>query len=179
MAVEGVDSLYEKLKACPPEKTGEAGFANVSRAIGEYMSGIQGGPTGSSGIITFNEEIFGTLCATLPPDTSGDAFPAKMASFWLNAVLASVIRPGTVQSPTWISSGADILTAPSAAASIPTLSVAVNILETGIKKVKGDKRPPQAMAQAFHDACMALSFLCIGIGPPPALPPIPLVVSAK
>lgn len=180
MAVEGVDALHEKLKACPAEKTAQKGFQNIAEVVGDYMSKIQAGSTGSPGIIKFNSYLFGMLCATLPPDKTGDEFPAKMAENWLKAMKASSLVPGTVSSPAWVTSGVDVQTSTSvSAASVPTLSSAVSKLESGLKKVKEDKSPPKAIAQAFHDACMALSFMCIGLGPPSPPPPVPLLFPAK
>ena len=180
MSMPGVDHLYKKLKACPPEKTAIAGWLNISIEIFNYMSQIQAGSTGAPGIILFNSAIFANLCATLPMDKDGSNFPGAIAKNWQSAMMASTITPGTVIDPgTWVTSTADIMTVPAVPATVTTLSAAVSTLESGLKNVKADKDAPKAMAEAFHNAFLEMQFTCIGLGPPPASPPIPKPFPAK
>jgi hypothetical protein len=172
-------ALYSKLKSLPPAQDAITGGTNFANAIGDYLGQVQAGPTGSPGILTFNASIFGSLTAAMPPDPTGKAWPSLMASNFQTAMLASIINPGTVVNPSWIISQVDILTAPSAAATIITLPLAVVELTTQLSNVKADATAPLPIAKAFDAAIQQFQFLCIGLTFAGSPTPLPLTFGAR
>lgn len=168
--------LASSLKSLPPAPDPLTGAMNFSKAIADYMTLMQAGPTGAPGILTFNVAVFAPLIAAMPPDPSGTAWGPMMANHWNTALLASIVAPGTVTSPVWTVSAVDILTVPSAAATCITAPVATALLSSKLGQVKPDIQAPLPMAEAFHEAISQLQFLCIGltlVGVVPTPTPIP------
>lgn len=173
----GPSVLAASIKALPPTMSAIEGGMNFAGAISDYLAMVQGGPTGSPGILTFSKAIFGSLVATMPPDPTGAAWPALMASNFNTALLASIITPGTVMSPIWTISQVDILTLPLAAATIITAPLVMTTLMGQLSSVKSDDpSAPMPLATAFDTAIKTMMFLCIGItlvGVVPTPTPIP------
>ena len=158
---------------------------NLANAVGDLMGKVQAGPLGQPGILTFMSAVMGSSLGSAQPAAGPDWVP-QMVNAWQSAMMSSVITPGTVKFPGWTASQSDILTIPSAAASIPTLAAAAALLQTELMALAATYMNPQAdtatlmsgpqkMAQAFRDATSMFLFQCIGlmILPPPA-PPAPL-----
>ena len=147
------------------------------------MANIQAGDTGAPGILVFNAPLYGALMAAMPPDPTDAAWQPLLATYWLTAMLASVVVPGTVVDPaTWTISVVDVATLPTAAASVPTASVAFAKLTSGFYAAKkdSDPKPPKGIAKAYHEAFLELQFLCIGIALVGIVPtPVPLLKAAK
>lgn len=173
MALAGPDVLKKNILDLPKAPDPVSGALNFAGVVGDYMAKMQAGASGSPGILTFNSAIFGALVATMPPDPTGKAWGPLMATHWQTAMLASVIKPGTVTSPVWTASAVDTLTLPAAAATIITIPLAMATLASGLASAKPDETAPMPLAQAFHDACLKLTFTCIGLVLAPPAPPIP------
>jgi len=176
MALLGPTVLAAQILALPPAMDPLTGGMNFAGVIADYMSLIQGGPTGSPGIITFNKAVFGPLVAAMPPDPTGAAWGVLMAANWQTALLASIVTPGTVADPTWTVSAVDILTLPTAAATVITAPVAMATLAGKLASVKAGADAPKPMAEAFHEAILKMQFLCIGmtlVGIVPTPTPLP------
>jgi hypothetical protein len=175
MALPGPAVLAANILALPPASDPLTGGMNFAKTIADYMSLISAGPTGSPGILTYNSAVFGPLIAAMPPDSTGATWGALMAANWQTGLLASIITPGTVVDPTWTSSGVDILTIPSAAATCITAPAATALLATKLADAKDDATAMK-VATAYHEAIMQLQFLCIGLllaGVVPTPTPIP------
>lgn len=179
MPLPGPAVLAASIKNLPPAMDPVTGGMNFAGAIADYLSLMQGGPTGAPGILTFNKAIFGTLVGSMPGDPTGAAWPALMASNFNTALLLSTITPGTVVDPLWLASGVDILTLPLAAATIVTAPLVMTTLQAQLATVKPDATAPLPLATAFDSAFKVMTFLCIGltlVGPVPT--PLPIPVSA-
>jgi len=142
------------------------------------MNQVQASPLGTPGILTMNEPVMVSILMTQQP-VANSSWISGFASAFEAGLLASVITPGTVTNPAWIGSGSlDILTLPSGAATIVTIPAAKAALTASLQMVTSSNSPPMPLAQAIHDATLLLQFTCIGLGPPPVFPPIPIVLSA-
>jgi len=178
------------LKALPSVDSQSTGAQNFAQALGDLMNKVQGGATGSPGIFAFAVPIMKAQLMTLTP-TGGPEWATKLATGWQTACTASIITPGTVSNPAWTASGVDVLTLPTAAATITTISAAGAALSSSLSAVAqifqasnpdpGEvANAPEKMAKAFRDATLLFQFTCIGLVlAPPAPPfPLPLPVSA-
>lgn len=171
-------SLKNDLSNLPSASGPADGSVNFVGAISAFMNQVQGGPLGTPGIFALMDAAMIAIMSTLTP-TSGDAWKSTLADAWEAAVLAAIITPATVTNPTWIGSGGkDVLTLPAAPASIPTLSAAKAVLVASLASVGPTDDAPLPLASAFRDATLAFVFNCIGLGPPPAFPPIPIPTPA-
>lgn len=179
MSLPSADTLKSELLALPPTENKMEGIANLVAVIAKHMNKVQGGPTGKAGIFTLNEPVMiGILSALVPvPD---DSWITTFATAYQAASMAAIVSPATVSNPAWVGSGSkDILTLPIGAASIPTIAVAKTLLQAALQSAKPDDEAPKPIADGIHDATLAFLFLCIGLGPPPVFPPIPIPTPAK
>lgn len=180
MALPGVSSLKDDIKNLPPASLAPAGCMAFAGVIAKYMSNIQAGPFGTPGILVFNAPVFGSLLASMPPDPTGTAGPALMATHWMTALSASIVTPGTVLHPSFTVSVADVLTIPSAAVTCVTAPVAMALLAKGLLAAQNDKNAPEKVAQAYHDAISELQFLVIGLFLAGVVPtPLPTLCKAQ
>jgi hypothetical protein len=175
MPLPGPAVLAAELLSLPPVEDPVSGALGFAGKIGNYIALASGGPTGSPGIITFATPLFANLVSAMPPDPTGAAWGLLMASNFQTALLASIVTPGTVVDPTWTASGVDILTLPSAAASIPTIPLAFASLSSDLPNVKADMQAPMPLANAFDKAIKQLQVICIGLALVGVAPvPVPL-----
>lgn len=177
--LDSASDLSDKILALAPSDSATDAMKALTDVIGDFMDKVQPGSLGSPGIFTLNRAPMAALLAALPP-AKDDSWIDGFAAAWLVGVLTATITPGKAMSPAWIGSGTqDILTLPIGAASIPTASAAMSILKAGLADAKGDDNAAMPMAKAIRDATLGFTFLCIGLGPPPVFPPIPLPQPAK
>lgn len=172
-----VSVLSANLMALAPSPIQAVAVMNFVDVVCDYIDMVQASPLGSPGILTTNRPIFAqTLQMQMP--VPGPAWISNFVLAFQQGVSLGIITPGTVTNPVWLGSGVDVLTLPTPIATIVTLELATSLLQVGLLNVSAAPGAPMPLAQAISDAVMAFSFLCIGLGPPPAFPPIPLPLPA-
>lgn len=173
MAVLDLDGWTARIQITENVSSTSEGDTNFSNAIGDLtdpLNVIGGAP----GVLTFARSIFKVQLDSLVP-TASTSWAALMAAAWGTAITASVITPGTVTDPAWSGSGnKDTVTLTTGAAVITNIAAAQASLQASLLAIDPSDSN-RAMAKAFRDATLTLLLTCIGLGPPPPLPPIPIV----
>lgn len=174
-----VDSLKADILGLSPTTNKVQGLTDLVGVIANYMNQVQGGPLGSPGIFTLNNAAMIALLTSLAP-VNDSSWVAPFAAAFQAGSAAAIITPATVTNPVWIGSGTkDTVTLPVGAATIPTIAAAAALLQSALMSAQPDSEAPKPMAQGIHDATLAFIFTCVGLGPPPALPPIPIPTPAE
>ena len=171
-------SLKDQLKALQPTQNAVQGITDFVTVISSFTNQVQAGPTGTPGILTFGNAAMVSIMMTMQPVKDNSWIP-NFANAWAAGLLAGICTPGTVTDPAWIGSVVDIMTLPSATATIPNISAAKAALMSELANVGPTDDAPLPLATAIRNATLQLQFLCIGLGPQPALLPIPLPFSAQ
>lgn len=173
-----IDSLKQDILNLSPTDDPVQGIQNFVKVIANYVNQVQGGAAGSPGIFKFNESIMVALLTTLQP-VSDNSWALGFTNAFQAGCNAAIITPATVQNPAWSGSGSlDIVTLPTGIATIPTLLAACQLLQSGLTNAQPDDNAPISLTKGIHDAVSAFTFICIGLGPAPALPPIPIPTPA-
>jgi len=173
------EDFKNSILALTPTKDASAGVKAFVKVVADFTNTVQGGPTGTPGILTFGNSAMEAILLTMQP-VKDSSWIMPFANAWEAGILTSVIAAGTVSEPVWIGSGGfDIATLPSAAATITTIPVAKALLIVELANVVGNSDAPLPLAKAIRDATLALIFNVIGLGPPPTFTPIPIPVSAQ
>lgn len=167
------DEFSSQLLTVPPEANSETAATNFIGVVATFLNQMQAGPTGTPGILTYNNSIAISGIAALTP-VNDDSWITNFANAIHSGVTSATLTAGTVTSPAWTASGVDTLPP-----TITTLPTALSLLISELATVTSSNNPPQPMAQAIHDYATALTFLCTGIvaGSPPT--PLPLTFSAE
>ena len=124
-----VNSLSNNILALSPTPIPLAGVTSFVGVISAFMDQVQGGSTGTPGIFLLNGDILIPLLVAMPP-VPDNSWIEVFATAMETAITASTITPGTVINPAWVSSGVDVATLPSAAATITTIAAAKSTLVT-------------------------------------------------
>ena len=154
------------------------GVTNFAQAVADLTNPLQANPGGVPGILTFAQPVFVANLSSLAP-TLAASWVAILANAWNLAMAASIITPGTVTNAVWLGSGGvDSSTAGTGTAVIQNLAAATAQLSTELATITPDVSA-QGMALAFRDATLMLQLQVIGLAPPLALTPIPIVVGIE
>jgi hypothetical protein len=166
-----------RLLAMPSVNSAPSGAQNLADFIGDMSNKVQGGPTGTQGIFTFDRGTFvSTLLGSGFGPVADTSWVMKISNAWFAGSSGSTISPSTVTDGLWTVSTVDVNTIPTGAVTITTLSSAKSTLEAGLLSagapyVAGTITDPsqsdaqvEKFAQAFRDAILAFKFNCIGIG---------------
>jgi hypothetical protein len=174
-----VNILSNNLLALSPTLiplTGATAFVGV---IADYMNQVEAHPGGSVGIFALANEIVIPLIVAMPPVSDNSWIPV-FANALQAGILAAIITPGTVTNPLWLGSGTkDVATLPTGAATITTIPAATAALISALASATAGNNPAIPFAQAINDCTLQFIFTCIGLGAPPALPPIPIPLGAE
>lgn len=179
MALPTASTLSDNLLALTPSDTIDGAIPPFVGVIADFTNEVQAGPDGTVGVLTFgNAAMIAAMEAmTRVPDNS---WIPIFADAWEAGITTSVITPSTVTDSVWSGSGdKDTETSPSPTTTITTIAAAKAVLIAGLTTAEPDDNEPIAFATAIYNATLALSFTCIGLGPPPALPPISIVFPAQ
>ena len=173
MSLDSASVLNTAILNMSPSASKPAATQAFVDVVGDFMDKIQGGPTGSVGIMTFGRSAMYAILVTQSP-TTGNDWIANFASAWEAGCSAAIITPGTVSDPSWGGSGGvDTLTPGSGAAAIINLPIAKTTLESGLASVAPDNSAALPFANAIRDAALTIQFLCIGLSPAMSPTPIP------
>lgn len=179
MSLSSASTLKDQILSLKPSTDKMAATVAFVDVLGDFLDQIQAGSLGTPGILTFNRPVMVSGLMALTP-VNNDSWMAGFANAWQAGMLASVIAPATVTNAAWIGSGnKDTLTLPSAAATILTIPLATTTLLSSLSSVSSNNNPPLPLAEAVRNASLALVFTVIGLGAPPALPPIPIPIPAQ
>lgn len=174
-----VNSLSSNILGLSPTTIPLTGVTSFVGVIADFMNQVQGGSTGMPGIFTLNNAILIPLLVAMPP-VADNSWIQVFATAMETAITASIITPGTVMNPIWLGSGSlDVMTLPTAAATITTISVAKATLISQLQNATAGNNPAVPFATAISQATLQFIFTCIGLGTPPGLTPIPLPISAE
>ena len=172
------DTLKQNILSLKPTKNSIEGITAFVEVIADFMNLVQAGPTGSTGIFTFNNSAMISIMETMKP-VKDNSWIANFANAWEAGVSGGIISPGTVTDPTWIGSGnKDIETLPSASATIINITSAKAHLISNLSNIN-ISNAPLPFATAIRNATLIFQFNCIGLGSPPSFTPIPIVFSAQ
>lgn len=172
-------TLANNILALSPTTDEVAGLTSLVGVLADFMNQVQGGADGTVGIFTLDNPTVIAALSTLAP-VDDNSWVAAFTTAFLSGVTAGVITPGTVTNSAWIGSGdKDTQTSPSAASTITTLSAFESTLMAGLNSATAENNPPQLFAGAFRDSTLEFQFECIGLGSPPVLPPIPIMIAAE
>ena len=174
----GVDTLVNNLLALKPTTDKVQGIQNFVAVVAAYTNQVQAGSDGTPGIFTFNQPAMVAGLMSQQP-VADNSWISNFVSAWRAGVLAATITPGTVTDPSWLGSVTDTLTSAAVESTIPNVGAAAAALTSGLNSVSAQNNPPRPLAQALHDAVASFEFLCIGLGPPPTLAPIPKTFGAQ
>ncbi len=169
-------SFKADLLTLPPTQNKAAGIAAFVGKVADFCNEVQAGATGSPGILTFGNAAMIAAMMSMPI-VSDDSWKSLFADAFESGILTGVILPGTTIQPPWLGSIVDVATLPSPAATITTIPLVKSTLLSGLSGATSDA--PLSMATAIRDAMLQISFLCIGLGPPPLFVPIPIPISAQ
>lgn len=173
------DSLKSQILALTPTKEAVSGITAFVGIIADFTNNVQAGSMGTVGIFTFNNAVMIAAMLAMEPVSDASWIPT-FVSGWQSAVTASVIAPSTVTNSAWSGSGdKDTETSPSAATTITTIAAAAATLTSGLTGISPTSDSTLQFATAIRNATLAFTFTCIGLGVPPALPPIPITIAAE
>lgn len=174
MSVLSTDGWKSRLDQLSPTMDPTSAMSAFAKAIADLTAPLQA-EGGTPGILTYQDSIMAAALASLTP-TMGSSWANIIASAWGTGLSSSVIKPGTASDPSWSGSGGfDTLTLPTAAATITNAAAAQTSLQSGLAAATPGANSTQAFAQAFRDATLSFKMTLIGLGPPPASSPIPLI----
>ena len=169
-------TLNSAILALSPSADKDAAIHAFVAVIASYMNQVQGGPLGSPGILTVNQNAMYNAFVTQVP-VADSSWIANFAEAWYEGVAQGTITPGTVANPAWTSSGVDIATLTDPMTTITTLNSAKSLLESELASATYGNNPALPFATAVRDATLAFTFTCIGLGPLGV--PIPIPTSAE
>jgi hypothetical protein len=173
MSLDSASVLNTAILNMSPSASKPAATQAFVDVVGDFMDKIQGGPTGSVGIMAFGRPAMYAILVTQSP-TTGNDWIANFASAWEAGCTAAVITPGTVSDPGWGGSGGfDTLTPGSGAAAILNIAAAKAILEAELASVTPDSSAALPFANAIRNAALTIQFNCIGVSPGMSPAPIP------
>ena len=176
---------FAALKPADVSITGIMNLADVIEKLTNKVEPNMPGATVTPGIFKFNKAIFIAQLMSLVPTPVPDWIP-KVAGAWSAACMGGIITPGCVMAPSvWLVSSSDIMTIPTAAATIPTIAAGQAMIVSMMSGVPGlmavdAKSAKEMFARSFFAAVSVFTFSLIGIAGTPILPvPLPMVVPAK
>ena len=171
-----VDSLSANILALTPTTDAMAGMTSFTGVIADFMANVQAGPTGSPGIFALAQSMVIPALAALPP-VANSSWISGFADALEAGINAAIITPGTASNPALTTSGVDVATLPTGAATITTISAAKAVLMSDLMNATAGNNPAVPFAQAISDCTLAFVFNCIGLGPGSS--PIPIPLSAE
>lgn len=179
MSLPSVTSLKNDILALSPTTNQVQGVTDFVNVVANFTNQVQAGSGGTPGILIFGNTAMISILLTQVP-VSDNSWISTFVNAWQAGITTSVITPSTVTNAAWTGSGnKDTNTSPSAATTIPTIAAAAAVLTAQLANVVPDSTAPLALAQALSDATLALSFICIGLGPGPSFTPIPITFPAQ
>lgn len=173
MAVSTAADLNTKILALSPSTSKPSAVQAFVDVIATFTQDVQAGSMGSPGVLTLNKPAMVGILTSQSP-TAGNDWIMTMANAWEAGVSTGTVAVGTVTNPAWIGSGGmDI------SCNISNVAAAKSMLISELASVVPDSSAALPMATAFRNATLALKFLCVGLGPPPSMAPIPLTFNAE
>jgi len=167
-------SLSSDLLTLPEELSSHQAAVNFVAKVAAFMNQVQAGPTGTPGIFTFNNASAVSGIEALTP-VLDNSWIVGFANALHSGSTAATLTPGTVSSPTWTSSGVDVLPP-----TITTLPAALGVLIAGLGSVTSSNNPPMPLAQAISNYTLAFVFQCTGFEATDGGPvPVPLTFPAQ
>jgi len=172
-------TLSAAIAAIPPSTNKNQGVESLVSAISAHVNQVQAGANGTPGIFTLANAAMEDVIKDMEP-VADNSWVYNFADAFEAGVVSGVITPSTVTDPTWTGSGSlDVNTLPSASATITTIADAKAQLISDLLLVAAGNTAPLPVADALHQAVLKFTFNCIGLGSPPAFPPIPLPFNAQ
>ena len=157
-------TLNSAILALTPSANKDEAITAFVAVIAEYMNKVQGGSSGTVGILTVNQMAMYNVFVTQVP-VADSSWISKFADAWYQGVAQGTITPGTVTNGAWVTSGTDVSTSLDPVTTITTLTSAKAMLESELTSATFNNNPALPFAEAVRDATLAFTFACIGLGP--------------